>query len=1841
MKVGNLWIWLLGLSIVLLFNSCDRTEKTEVEENKFSEYVVSYPSGVISRASSLVFVFNKNVPEDVIASEKLLDELLSFEPSISGEAKWVNSFTLMFVPDTFLPSGQQFEGKLYLYKIFKELSKKYGILEFEFSTPPQDFTIIYEGVRSTPEMNRTIVQYAGRVVLRDFESIELVKKMLKFIYPTKNFPVAWEEVEKNRIFRFVIDSIPRQKDSSIIVVEWDGEPIRVDRKVRDTLVIPAIGSFKIVDAVVLTGEEQGIKIIFSDPLDPNQDFRGLVRLRATDKSEGQELKSLTFVPDGNVLYVYVPTGIEGTFILEVSSALRNAFGDKLEIEGKEVFEKEIRFETLKPQIEKVTDGFILPTGNGMVVYPISAINISKLKVTVLRVYSHNVLQLLQEMSMWQISHGEPNHWFMPRVADTVFHGTVELPNATLYKNQWKRYYLDLKQLVNIDPGAIYFLSISMDPEGSLYNCPEGISKSDDEEDYYWDYSNDPCEVSYYRYYKRRINAYLLATDLGVVAKRLNPDSVWVAVLSIGKAKPVENVKVEVYNYAQHKIAEGLTNGQGIAKIKADVRKASFIIVSKGKERNYLSLKNPLPVEMFDVGGNTVKGNLLAFIYGERGVWRPGDTIHLTAIIRDVRSSEPPEYPVRLELYDPRGKLKYELVQTKPVNGFYTFHIATSPEDLTGNWEARIIVGGAKFSKTLHIESIKPNRLMVEIQPKDKLVLPEKRITYVVKWIHGTPASGVSVEVEGRYVSVAHPFKRFRTHFFVDPARQQYKDKHLVHSGKTDQEGKGSFELKLNEKNLPGIIDYNLIFTMHEPGGGTSIEAKRIRVFPFKKYVGILTGEELWWGRTVQAGEENPISLVVMDHNGKLSSSKVKLEIYELKWRWWWEERNRGTGFSFREGRNAIKLLDTVITVNKPTEFKFKFPPEWGKYYVRATCLESGHTAGLLVYGEWYWHSLPEGETKTASLLMFSSNKDTYGVGDSIHLHIPTDDTALAIITVEQGNRIIATKQVMVYPPGRNISFLATKQMVPNAYFSVLLIRPHSKDATTPLRKYGIINVNVENPETRLQPIITVPTKIKPGQKLTIRVKEKEGKPMTFTLAIVDEGLLRLTGYTVPDPWKYFYGKQALTLKTYDNYDYVMGWFNIEKARLVKVGGDRGPMVGGKGDAFKVKDLVFFKGPVHISSGEEKSFTVKIPDWYFGKVRVMVVAGGKDAYGSAEKGVSVIQKFMVDVAVPRIVSPKEELLIPVNVFALEEGVKSVSVSLSVKGPASIDGPATKTVQFNTPGVATVYFPVKIKDREGSLKITVSGKGYGEQLTRTKEVVVKVKSPSISQVYEKKLEPGDQWVSQITPFPYGEDRGVFLDITAFKPIRLSQHLGWMLSYPHGCLEQITSKAFAVLYLDYLINLDERDKKKQNRVISKVLRKLADYQTVRGGFALWSGSPKVNPYLSVYAGHFMIEAKRRGYQPSQHVYDAWKRYESERAASWHLGEGNPDLQAYRLYVLALDGDFKLSSMNYLRGISHTLSPVGKWFLATAYWLSGNTQVAKELVTDINKIHSGEFSKISYGTRIRDIAMVSEAMIRSGYSAKELSAFIDTLATHLNKNRWIGTQTLAWTLKVLGLYAQNWLEQQNLDVSITYGGKPIALPTNKNTYVLRVSLDAEGGTKQLKVVNKGSMPVYAQVVLRGGPESFANVSAQQRGVTLKVHYESPERYVVDPSELTNGQNIYAVVEVMKTGNVRRGGNEYENMVLEFVVPSGWELIPERLMSEALGESGYVSDRAMYKDIRDDRVYIYFNMRYKDKMTFVIPVSVSYPGSFYMPPVRVEDMYHSPWIYANTISRWIQVKQK
>ena len=1745
--------------IVLLSAACSRPASDIVESSTNGLSGVRMPVQVTLR-------------EGVELAEDDLEDAVSFTPSADVEVSRLGVRTLRIVPKSPLKSDTRYKVALDASKLTGGKAK--GVAEFEFSTPKLRFSYNPCWLQQSDDLKYYVL--VGETVSSDYAADDYVEQRLKIKGLLKP-EVTWTHSEDGTVHKYRVENIPTRSDESYkLTLDFDLDPKR-----NVEMEVPRKGEYIVLDHTVQT-EPLAVVVTFSEPLKPNQDFRNLIRF---------DPKFRTSV-DRNRLYIYPETQLTGNYEVEISREVQNKAGRRLD----ESYTFTAALPSQAPAIRFTGKGSILPSSNRMSLL-FESVNFARARVRVRKIFANNLLQFFQRNY-----YGDTYFSDMEYVSRIVRDTTIDLGDkASTRLDRTNSYSLDLSRLITDSRKSMYLLEIKgVDPL---------IPVESNDYDYYF---------GDYRTYAERSKV-VIQSDIGIICKSSGDGELIVYTTDLVSARPKGSCKVRAYDRQNQQLAEAVTDSEGRAVLKCGDEPytvlaeangdAAFVRVERGAA---LSLSN------FDVGGTTDTKGIKGYLFGERGVWRPGDEIYLTLIVASDNPL-PENHPASLEFYNPNGQLVQSAVSSGSTDGIHTFKLRTTPASPTGIWRAKATFGGATFEKNIRVDAVKPNRMKIEMRLGDGQTVDAKEFTgrLTARWLHGAPAAGSKVTLQAQLSQIPTRFKGYPDYSFDDATKQFAPEEREIVSGTTGTDG----ALQLTTDRLssleglsPGMLNGKFTVKVFEKSGDFSVDQQIAAVSPYDAYFGIgVTAQQSDWGEEyLDSKRDHALRLVLLDARGRpatgteeatvTGTEEATVTVYRMSSYWWWDASSAASQARYAKSALNAQYKTLRATLSNGTgQVTMRWSAgDYGYYLIRVTGARQAHSATCVVCVSSSDHRGGiSSVTDAATRLAIARDKDKYVPGDKAKITIPSSPGARALVSVESGSFVRESRWIACTDRQTSFEIPVREGMAPNVYVSVTLVQPHGNTLNdAPIRLFGVLRLPVEDAGTRLAPVVEMPESVKPESEITIRVRERNGRRMSYVLALVDEGLLGLTRFRTPDPYLYFNATEALGVRTWDLFDHVIGAYGGRIEQLFAIGGDAEQPNTGALRAQRFKPVVRFLGAEKLGAGKTNTHKIALPP-YFGSVRVMVVASNGRAFGSAAKEVAVKKPLLVQATLPRVVSTEEEIELPVTVFALEKGVGKTDVRVSVNEAFSVVGPQSRSVVLGDEGEQVVTFRLKAGRQTGIGKVRVTAASSGDNSASEIEIDVREPNPYVTTSEEHILQPGET----VSVKPLKASGTARLELSSIPPIDLSRRLEYLVRYPHGCIEQITSGAFPQLYLHSIAECDEEMLQDIDRNIKSVLSRLGGYQLSNGAFAYWSGGTSPSEWGTAYAVHFMAEAAKYGY--------AVDRTTLERALKYLRGNtfDNPLTLAYAQYVLALAGTPDRGAMNRLRERSAQAGSDARWLLAAAYALDGNRKVAEELTAQTAGTAAPKADPYdgTYNSPERQMAIVLMTQTLLGQREAAFRTALK-MSDILKKDKWLSTQSTAWMLNTLANFAST--GQTGIDARI--GREPIRSAKSIASMPL---------TAPTEVRNTGTGSLHLVVSQSYTPGKGEEAEAAS-SLKIDVRYRDMNGAPLDPRSVAVSTDFYAVVTVTNTSGYER----YADLALTHIVPAGWEITSERDLSTVT-----------YQDIRDDRVLSYFDLRSGESKEIPIKLTATYKGRYYLPSVCCEAMYDNS-VRALRKGEWVEV---
>jgi alpha-2-macroglobulin len=1768
----------------------------------------------------------------VITDEKRGKEvpssIFSISPSVKGKAVWTNYNTLTFTPDAPLDWGANYTATLRLGKIL-DVPRELSLLTFNIQTTEKQFVVNHSGLSFASD-NYEMYELKGLVETADEIENQDIEKILSAKQNGKSLKINWEHQPKLSKHQFTISGIIRTEEGSDLKLEWNGDKIKAKKsKGSDIVNIPKKSDFVVSSVNVINIPDQYVEVVFSDPLNSTADFRGLIMIDNQSVSKVQV--------QNNLLKIYPAKRLAGKKKLNLGQSIACHNGKTLT----GVLEWELKFGNLKPQVRLLGNGIIVPQSEGLY-FPFEAVSLNAIDVRITKIFTNNIVQFFQDNNL-------NSKWDIQKVGRVIKRLKVDLTSkGPRDLSDWNAFNLDLSKLIDVEPGAIYNVEIGFRKKYSLYECSSEMEETDEypaieeEEEYVyseiyynnyynWEHYDNPCSQSYFSH-NRFVNRNIFGSNYGIIAKTDNAGKTYVYLTNLITAKPESGVEIQFYDYQNQLLTKANTDAQGMISVKTE-RMPFLIVAKKDKEVGYLKTDNSMALSTsnFDVSGRIVEKGIKGFVYGERDVWRPGDSVFVSFILEDKLKTLPIGHPLTMEIYNPRGQFVNKFVKTRTSAFIYPFAFTTKPDDPTGNWQIKIKAGTVVFTKSIQIETVKPNRLKVELDFNDGLLSSRSQNKGLLasKWLHGTPARNLKARVDVSFSPYAPSFDKFKNYDFSTPYDNFYGNQITLFDGMLDENGKANVKLDFKPNNeVGGFLKATFITKVFENGGDFSINRFSKPFSPYPSYVGLdINWSYKSWNK-LNSDEDHVIGVATVDEKGNpVSQQKIEVKLYELDYRWWYDSNEENLA-SYAGKTYHKPVFSTTISTSGSGKGEFSLKANedrWGRHLLLITS-PNGHTCGQVIYFGWSWGR--GNQRGDAQVLALVTEKEKYKAGEEVTISFPANKEARALITFENGSSIIGQEWITNLESFTKYTFKATPEMSPNVFVHVTLIQPHGQTANDlPIRLYGITPVMVEDPGTHLYPEIKMPDEVRPLKEFTVKISEKNRKPMDYTLAIVDEGLLDLTNFKTPEPWSNFYAREALGVKTYDMYSFVMGSFGSRLESMFAVGGSDEINNNSKKKAERFKPVVKVLGPFRLAAGKEGVHKITLPQ-YIGSVRTMVIAADEAKYGNSEKTVPVKEPLMVLATMPRVLSPNETVDLPVTVFALDKSVKKVQVKITLNEYLSFSGKSDTTLFFDDIGEKDVIFSVRSANKIGIAKLKTEVSSGNEKSFHEIELDIRLPNLPTVQSEFKALEPGQTWSTLVETLGISGTNRAKIEITALPPLNLGRRLGYLISFPHGCVEQTTSAVFPQLFLPRLIDLPADEQTRISKNVEAGIDKLHRFQTSDGGFAYWPGNTHSESWASCYVGHFMIEAEKAGYIVPTNIKRNWMAYTSKRAMQHTAETYSYQLytQAYRLYLLALAGDPQIPAMNRLRN-STKMDNQTRWMLAGAYALAGLREAAYQLI-DFRNMKPDPTGSETYGSPLRDEGVILQTLL----ALNEMEHAVK-LATEISKklssNEWHSTQTIAYSLVALANFAQKSGAASELNYSLSVNEETMNDKQKGKIRNIDLRFDKQGKSA-LKIQNNGKGIIYLNLVNEGVLASL-DTSQAERSLQLTVQYLDNSGNTINPTTLTQGTDFMTWVTIKNKTGIR-----VDNIALTQMFPAGWEIINTRLFETDERKKNSIFD---YRDYRDDRVHTYFRLEPYQTKSFLVNLNASYSGNYLLAPVTCEAMYDNSY-YAKTKGQWVTVKK-
>lgn len=1461
-------------------------------------------------------------------------------------------------------------------------------------------------------------------------------------------------------------------------------------------------------------------------------------------------------------------------------------------------------------------GFILPreTSDGL---PITTVNVDRLAVKLYRVGDRILARmrtdLLDQRSFYPYSIGEIGG----DQGRLVWQGEVPVTGT---RNASATTLFPLTDAIGKTEPGVYLLTALSADAGSQSGDSDGYDRS----------------------YRAAAGQWVVQSDMGLT-DFWGSDGLTLSVRSLSSAKPLGGVRLSLIARNNEILAEAKSDSDGLFHFSAGLTRGTggsapvmVMAYRDDGDFNFLDLRRS-GFDLSDRGveGRQPSGPVDAFLYADRGIYRPGETVELTVLLRDQRASALPGRRLTLKLLRPDGKefRQYELADAGGGAGHLSAILPASAS--RGAWRADVYADPdlpAIGTLSFQVQDFVPQRLEVTIKDKPARLAPgdDLNLALNARFLYGAPGAMLSGEGQMVLEPDPTPFPAYKGYYWgvrdtrIDAAPVNLHVDDTDAQGDTRVTGTVPGNLSLNQ-----YARANIHVAVREPGGRTTDERVVIPVSRAPFAIGIRPQFQYSAPNNGKAGFE----VIAVGPDGKpIAAKKLKWQLvkYDLSWDWY----DSGRGWRYQRSTHPKVVASGVLDVGTDKPTVLSTPVRWGEYYVAISDDATDVLTEYGFYAGWYG----EQGVDRPDRLKLATDKTGYAAGDTARLHIDSDVAGEALLVIANEG-VHMTRNITVAAGGTDISVKVGADWGPGAYALVTLYRPlKTVVGHTPVRAVGVAWLGLDAARRTLDVAIGAPEKVLPRQTLTVPITVKGAERKAYvTLTAVDQGILQLTHFTTPKPQDYFLGKRRLGISMRDDY-----------SRLIRAEAQRddqgGDSFGGASlEIVPTRTVALFSGIVTLDGAGKADIPLVIPDFQ-GELRLMAVAWDAEKLGSAEQRLTVHDPVVTELILPRFLAPSDKARATVLLHNVEGVGGTYRVAVTAKGAAG-GGQAEQTVDLAA-GERRI-FTVPLDGTAagiGTVTLSVAGPG-GFQVQRSWPIQVRPPQLPVTREMTTILAAGENVTlpADLTKDMIAGTESVTLSVSRWQGVDVAGALRWLDRYPFGCLEQTVSRAMPLLWFNDLAVLTggQQDKSVPDRIQDNVDRVLT-MQDPEGGFHMWGPYGELaHPWVSVFAVDFLEQALEQGYVvPAEALRLARQWLVTATGRNYA-----PVVRAYASWVLARKGNANVSDLRYFHDhalpgealaaaqLGAALDAVGeKGRAAQAFDVSRQAlgtwaaQAANDEAEWRQAMLTGRFAQIPvrtdiFGSRLRDTYAIATMMAMSGRSVA-IPDLLNTAQLLDQRVEATSTQEKAWMLR-----AASTLAAKGSKLAVTLDGNALGSgdPASASVPVGKLKTG-------VSLINRGETPLYRRLSIEGVPTEPEPASAV--GVDVRKDLYSTDGKLLDPAQVKQNDRVVVVI----TGNAAPGSVEGQYAILD-LLPAGLEV--EGVIKP--GQPGYSwldgLSNSNIAEGRDDRfvaaVTLPADRSYDDGGRFREAIKnlawrfrVAYvaravtPGSFALPGVVAEHMY-------------------
>jgi alpha-2-macroglobulin len=1350
-------------------------------------------------------------------------------------------------------------------------------------------------------------------------------------------------------------------------------------------------------------------------------------------------------------------------------------------------------------------------------------------------------------------------------------------------------------------------------------------------------------------YHREATQWFIVSDLGLTAFS-GDDGVHAFVRSLAKAEPTGNVDVKLVARNNEVLGTGKTDANGYARFEAALTRGEgglqpAMLVAENGAGEYAFLD--LTAGAFDLTDRGVKGRaapgpLDGYLYTERGIYRPGEDVHITGLVRDS-AGKAAGLPVTLIVTRPDGVEHNRYTLNDEGLGGRSLTLPLGGSAMTGTWRAKLHAdprSDAITQVSFLVEDFVPERLDLTLKAPEQALAPEETqvIAAVGRYLYGPPAQNLAIEGDILVRPSSKPVAGFAGYQFgladetVDPVR-----KALDTEVTTDAEGKADISVSLPPVSRTAkTLEANVILRLRETGGRT-IERNIVVPVDLKQpRIGIKPDFK---GTELDDNQTATFDVVLLDKDGKrAAASDLNWRLVRLDTNWQWYRRDGQ--WNYEPVTLTQRVADgTLATTVDGNPAKIETPVRYGRYRLEVTSADpTGPASSVAFTAGWYTAS---GDVDSPEILDVALDRASYKPGDTAKLRIATKKGGKALVAVLSGE-LFSMREVEIADGGGEVEIAVGDDWGPGAYATAMVYRPMDETLKRmPSRAVGVAWLKLDQSGRSLDIALDTPEKVKSGSTLTVPLKIADltaGEEARITVAAVDVGILNLTKFAVPNPESWFYAQRRMGLEIRDFYGRLIDGMRAERGSL-RSGGDGG--IGDLSGSPPVDETVaLYSGIVKVGADGTAQVDFDLPE-FNGTVRVMAVAWSAGKLGHAFKDVIVRDKIAVTVSGPRFLTLGDETRLDIAVHNVEGPAAPYAVAVTAEDGFTHNGTLdlktgerrSEEIAIKPASVGEIVYSVHVTGPDGidvERHLAFDVKPPAGDIKRTTVASLKASGGSIT------LSP--DLVHDLIP----QMTRVNLSVGPIATLDVPGLLTALDRYPYGCAEQTVSRALPLVYANAIASdLGIAQDKALKERVQQAVDRVFEMQDGSGAFGAW-GPSHTNIWLTSYVTDFLTRAKEQGFQVNAQGYtQALDRLANFVAYAQDFKKGGEN-RAYALYVLARNGRAPIGELRYYADtrLDRFATPLAKAQLGAALAMMGDKVRAETAFAaaldglDAATQNEAYTYRADYGSGLRDSAALVTLAAETRMTTFEAPKLVNVIAKAYQRREYTSTQEQAWML-----LAANALSEQAKEAKLVVNGAPVVGSVQR-------SMSAEAlGKAPLTVANEGDAPVDAVVTVIGA--ALTPEPAASKGFTLERSYYTLDGTPVDLGSATGGKAQVKqndrFVAVVKLEAAEPGGR----VLLVDRLPAGFEIENPRIV-----DSGDMKSlpwlkttlRPVHSAFRDDRFVAAFTLPTRGprngpdgkpagpatSTTVAYVVRAVTPGTFVHPAATIEDVYR-PERYART----------